>query len=289
MFKSKICFLLVVCIGLMAFLPSCNSGDAQTSSAEESFEIVDYAVQVKSIGGMELKDVEIRVFDKEDETDLIWGGNTQKDGTISFKAKNNREYVAVLNNLPQGYIAEDKYEITENTVISLNTSLPKGDEIGNRKIKSGDIMSDFSVADANGNVYNLSDVLKEKKAVVLNFWFLNCDPCKMEFPYLQKAYEKYSENVAVFALNPIDGTNETISEFADGLGLTFPMSVCDSGWKNCFDIQSYPTTVIIDRYGMVSMIHVGSVTQEGVFEKIFEYYISDNYVQQVNRNLSDID
>ena len=111
----------------------------------------------------------------------------------------------------------------------------------------------------------------------------------MEFPYLQNAYEEFSDEIEVLALNPVDGTNEKINDFANQLELTIPMAVADIAWEKCMKLSAYPTTVVIDRYGMISMIHKGCITEEGVFEKIFEYYASDDYKQTTVRNISEIE
>ena len=44
-----------------------------------------------------------------------------------------------------------------------------------------------------------------------------------------------------------------------------------------FGAQGWPTTVIIDRYGIVSYIHVGAVTSTSAWNELFEYYTSDSY------------
>ena len=177
----------------------------------------------------------------------------------------------------------------ENTIIALETVISDKFNINDISYKLGSIVDDFKVTAVDGVEYSVSELLKEKKAIVLNFWFLNCDPCKMEFPYLQDAYTEFSDDIEVLALNTVDGTNEKIKSFADEFNLTFPMAVGDTAWIDCLGLTAYPTTVVIDRYGMVSMIHKGSVTEDGVFEKVFEYYTSDDYKQTTIRNLSDIE
>ena len=72
--------------------------------------------------------------------------------------------------------------------------------------KLGDNMGDYTVTDINGQTHSFSELLQSKKAIVLNFWFVNCGPCQMEFPYLQSAYDTYSDDVAVIAINPDYGS-----------------------------------------------------------------------------------
>ena len=163
------------------------------------------------------------------------------------------------------------------------------DELDGVTFKRGDVFADMTVTTPDGTTYKISEILKEKKAVVLNFWYINCGPCQMEFPYMQKAYETYKEDLEILALNPYDGTDETVAEFQKKYELTFPMAVADEEWAVRMGLQAYPTTVVIDRYGIVSFVHVGMITEVEEFNKLFEFFTADDYEQTVIRKLSDIE
>ena len=276
--------ILIVISMLLALCFGCNADDGVTSSAD--ITKVPFTVKIQTKGEMALSEIEIRIYDKENQNDLIWAGETDKNGCVNFKAVKENTYIAKLDNIPKGYKCDESYIISEDSFISLETSVT--DDFFTNTYGRGDISGDFSLLDINGNNYKLSELLKTKKAVVLNFWFIGCAPCRMEFPYLQNAYAKYKDDIELIAINPLDGNNTTVSEYANQLGLEFPMSADIQNWIGSLNVTSYPTTVIIDRYGMISMIHSGAVTEDGVFEKIFEYYVSDNYVQSVVRNIGDI-
>lgn len=154
--------------------------------------------------------------------------------------------------------------------------------------KLGDVFADMSVTTPEGETYVISELLKEKKAVVINFWYLNCGPCQMEFPYLQEAYEQYSEDIEVLAVNPVDGTDEEIADFKAKHELTFPMASCDYQWEKSMGITGYPTTVVIDRYGTVAFIHTGMMTETEEFSKVFAYFTSEDYEQTLIESLDDI-
>lgn len=153
----------------------------------------------------------------------------------------------------------------------------------------GDYIGDYTVTDVNGNTHTFSDILKEKKAIVLNFWFINCGPCQMEFPYLQKAADTYGDDVTVIAINPTTDKENNIKKYATQNKLSIPFVKGEQSWVTAFGIRGFPTTVVIDRYGSVAFMHMGSVTQDGVFEKIFEFFTADNYKQTIINNIDDID
>lgn len=87
--------------------------------------------------------------------------------------------------------------------------------------QKGDKIEDFAAALSDGTEVTLYGLLAEKKAVLINFWASWCQPCRMEFPYMQKAYSQVSDNIGVLALSvePTD-TAETVNALKDELGLT---------------------------------------------------------------------
>ncbi len=180
-------------------------------------------------------------------------------------------FVACGNSKPQA-------ELMSETEMTDNTSFERGDSF-----------VDMTVTTPDGTTYKISEILKEKKAVVLNFWYINCGPCEMEFPYMQEAYETYQDEIEILALNPYDGTDETVADYQKKHELTFPMAVCEEEWQMRMELTAFPTTVIIDRYGIVSFVHTGMITEVEEFNKLFEFFTAENYEQTVIRNIGDIE
>lgn len=280
MLKKKILSVLSVALILCILFTGCNGGDVA------NIEKVTYTVKVETQGGISLEDVMVKVYKEAELQNLQWASETDNDGVITFEAESSKTYYAVLEEVPEGYKLEKSYEInSENTVISLEIVLIDGNDISDTTIKLGSVVSDFKVISTDGKEYKISELLKTKNAIILNFWFLNCQPCKMEFPYLQQAYIDYQNKLEVIAINNVDGSNDSISDFAKDMAITFPMVKYDGE----LNIASYPTTVVIDRYGTICFIHRGTVTSKEEFTKVFEFFTADDYKQTLTRNLSDIE
>ncbi len=203
-----------------------------------------------------------------------------------------KEYTVTVENLPAGYSCGASFKVTPFDPycnVYLTASLREGTPSG--KYKVGDVMCDFTVPAANstgGETLKLSDILKTKKMVLLNFWFVNCGYCKEEFPALQKAYTEYQNDVAVIAFNvPQTSYNETgtmdeIKKFIkDTQGrnpFTFPfVQNAAVDLARYFVGNNYPTSVVIDREGVVREIFEGGRTLSD-FEKLFAKYTGEEYI-----------
>lgn len=284
---KKIISLFVVfalCFSFTAFFSGCDNSGEENKTLDAL-----YSVTVETAGGMPLEDITVEVYKDIEMQNLQWAAETDSEGKITFNADSSKTYYAVLKDVPDGYKVVSNYEInSENTKISLETVLGDATDMSGVIYNLGSVVHDFTVTATDGKDYKLSELLKTKKAVVLNFWYLNCQPCKMEFPYLQQAYIDYQEDIALIAINPYDGTNDTVSAYAVENNLTFPMASEDSAWADIMQLTAYPTTVVIDRYGTICMIHKGMVTSKEDFTKVFEFFTADDYKQTLIRNISDI-
>lgn len=286
-----LCLLVCLCVAMCA--------PASETPAEESVATVpsatvgnttrNYTIEIKNVGDQPLEEIGVYIYTDSTMQELVWFAKTDAQGCLSFQDVASDSFVAVLDKVPAGYLVEEFYPLTgENTQIVLESGLMEGD-LSKLNYKLGDLMMDFTAVDPEGKEYKFSELLKEKKAIVLNFWYLQCEPCKSEFPYLQEAYEKYDEDVLVLAMNPINTDDAEIAQFQKEKGYTFPMMKCDNAWEKAMGITAYPTTVVIDRFGNICMIHTGSVTEAETFENIFKFFSAGDYKQTFVKNMEELE
>jgi peroxiredoxin len=151
----------------------------------------------------------------------------------------------------------------------------------------GQKMPDLTVTTSDGQERNVSQLLREKELVVLNFWFADCGWCVKEFPAMEVAYQRYKDSVEILALNPVDETSR-ITAFQGEHGLTFPMMSCTRDTSLGFGVNAYPTSVFIDRTGTICLIQSGAITDTTVFYNIFDHFTGDDYQQKIFKDLSEL-
>jgi hypothetical protein len=66
------------------------------------------------------------------------------------------------------------------------------------------------------------------------------------------------------------------------------MAACPPAWSSVFSVPGYPTSVVIDRYGVICLIEVGAVTSARPFARLFEHFTAEEYEQKLFTSLSDL-
>lgn len=151
----------------------------------------------------------------------------------------------------------------------------------------GGTMPEMTFNTADGETLTLSALLEEKELVVLNFWFQDCPWCLREFPVMEVAYQQYREDVEIVALNPVDGS-EKIKEFQDAKSLSFPMVACPRSWAVEAGVSGYPTSIFIDRDGVVCLIHPGAITTTEAWYTLFDAFTGNDYERKIYNSINDL-
>ena len=286
---------LAMAFSMMAVLSGCKDEDAtqESTAADSGAEGTSYLVSVRSASGMLLSGVDVYVYADNTLNDLKYYGETDANGQVTLSMAQSDSYAVVLSGLGKGYNVEEYYTFNGTTaVITLTSSVVPGESLAGAKLNLGDIMYDFSVTTPAGETVTLSEVLEEKEVVVLNFWYNGCSACEYEFPYMQEAYEMYQDKVGIIAVDPLFDSSST-RDYQASRELTFTMASVSGNWTTAFnvnggDVDAYPTTVIIDRYGMICMIEEGALVNLRYWTSIFDHFTGDDYQQELVSTADDL-
>ena len=282
---------LIVSLGAMVSGCDKNPGgntDATGEAGSETGAAGKYTVTIKTAGGMPMVGIAAYVYADSTLADLKNYGETDENGSVTLDLPQSGDYAIDLEGVPAGYQVEESYSFKGSKAeIVLTSSVIEGESLSGASLGLGDIMYDFSITDNSGVTTTLSEVLKEKKMALINFFYTTCGPCVTEFPYMQQAYEKYQDKVGVIALDPMDDA-ATVEGFKGSMGLTFPMAACLPAWASTFSVSGYPTSLVVDRYGMICLIEVGGLTSARPFNSIFEVFSADDYQQKIYSSLDEV-
>ncbi|HMW32903.1 MAG TPA: TlpA disulfide reductase family protein [bacterium] len=107
---------------------------------------------------------------------------------------------------------------------------------------------DFTIKDLDGNTVSLSQY--RGKTVLLNIWATWCGPCKKEIPDLIALHnEMKDKDVVVLGVllesESAEASKPTVKEF----NINYPVWYGDDAFAQQFQVQAFPTTVIIDKNG----------------------------------------
>lgn len=206
-------------------------------------------------------------------------------------------YTVNLIELPTGYFTEP-YTVGVGESICefvVGLSVIEGSAPAGTVYKVGSVMYDFEVTDIENNTYKLSELAREYRLIMLNFWATWCGPCKMEFPAMDQAYRDYKDKVFIIAISTSSGDSVAkIKDFRDSMGLTFPMAAVQNsgGITNRFYYQGIPTTILISPDGIVLFQESGALQTKAQFTRLFDTYMasapaSANLAVQGERILTD--
>ena len=278
--------VFALALSMTGVLAGCDNGDNSSDDGSVSGEQATYTVSVKTQGGMAMSGLDVYVYKNDTLTDLVNYGQTDEEGKVTFQLPKSDKYAVELRGVPKGYDLAKSYAFTGGAaIITLTSSLIKGESLSGATLGLGDVMYDFSINTPDGTTVTLSEILKEKEMVLLNFWFSTCGPCANEFPYMEEAYQMYKDKIEIIAMSPsYYDTDSSVANYQASMGLSFPMAVCQDNWPSAFGVNAFPTSIVVDRYGVICLVEGGSVTSLTPFVSTFDYFTADNYQQKLCEN-----
>jgi cytochrome c biogenesis protein CcmG/thiol:disulfide interchange protein DsbE len=133
----------------------------------------------------------------------------------------------------------------------------------------GSVVSDFRLRNLSGSSVQLSDL--DGQGIVVNFWATWCPPCRREMPMLddiQKIY--HARGISVVGIAIGEPADQVLS-YVESVAVSYPIWVDASpsavGFDRTQDIFSrfggigFPTTLFIDRNGVIHTIYVGELSR----------------------------
>lgn len=114
----------------------------------------------------------------------------------------------------------------------------------------------------NGTPISLSEL--RGTMVVLNFWGTWCVPCLQEIPELVRLSHQFTtQELAVVGIAVDSGRPDDIRTFMAEHGMDYQILIGDLGLvKSQFHVFGFPTSLLIDRKGMIRKRYFGPQSEE---------------------------
>ena len=164
--------------------------------------------------------------------------------------------------MPEPYVDSDKVvrafvlrkasEEEKKFIMEAQANMP--DKMQNENEMLGKEALPFSVTDILGNTYSLENL--KGKVIVINFWFVECKPCVMEMPELNKLVDKFKGEDVVF-LGFATNDKSKIESFLKSKTFNYNIIAGSGEIANSYTVKAFPTHLIIDKNSIVTYSTVG--------------------------------
>lgn len=139
---------------------------------------------------------------------------------------------------------------------------------GDNPTKVGKMLVPFTLTSLAGSPVTVSS---SGKIVVINFWTTWCAPCQDEMPDMDGFAKHNQEKVDFYGVN-LQESPEIVGDFMYKNKYTMPVLLDKEGEiANLFQVGATPTTIIINKHGMIKHRKSGGMTRyelEGIINSL---------------------
>ena len=126
------------------------------------------------------------------------------------------------------------------------------------KIEVGKQLPTFSFPTIDEKEHSIEEFIG--KPLIINFWGINCPPCREEFPEFVKFYKKYKvEGLEIITLN-VDSSLDEQRKFLEHQEMPWVVGSDDSEMFRKWNYRFIPTSILVDPNGTIVDEHVGGMS-----------------------------
>lgn len=120
-----------------------------------------------------------------------------------------------------------------------------------RKVLHKTTIKRLTLEDIDGNTHTLETL--KGKIIILNFWFIRCQPCVAEIPDLNELQAKFRDKEVMFFAVALDNKTD-LETFLESHPFDFTIIPKGGALANRFKIPHYPFNIIIDQNGKMRYV-----------------------------------
>lgn len=140
------------------------------------------------------------------------------------------------------------YALSLQEIESRLERMPKPMDSGS--FNEGDTFKYFSFRDTENVKFKKEDLIG--KVLVVNFWFINCPPCRQEIPELNELVKSYKDNnKVVFIAVGLDQWVD-VKEFIAKVPFNYHLVTDGRSISDSYGVNGYPTNIVVDTQGKIA-------------------------------------
>lgn len=119
---------------------------------------------------------------------------------------------------------------------------------------------------------------EREKALIINFWASWCEPCQLEAPDLVYIYDKYKEQLDIYAVNiTVYDSVRDAEQFVQQYGIDFPVLMDAKGdVLQKYNVTGYPTSFFVDKQGVIQEVVLGVLSKKQLERNVEKLIRSSN-------------
>lgn len=164
--------------------------------------------------------------------------------------------------------------LTGCTATALQSQYQNGDNKGYiagsgvTEVKPGDRKAPVVFSGKTEDGTTFSSAAHKGDVIVVNFWYAQCPPCRLEAKDLEKIAKQYAgKGVDFVGVNTRDSKSDAVA-FDGTFGITYP-SIVDAAlgkaqlaFSGTYRPNATPTTIVLDKQGRVSARIEGPINEQ---------------------------
>lgn len=140
------------------------------------------------------------------------------------------------------------------------TEAPAGRDISSlpTKIEVGKQLPTFSFPTIDEKEHSIEEFIG--KPLIINFWGINCPPCRKEFPEFVKFYQKYKkQGLEIITLN-VDSSLDKQRKFLEHQEMPWVVGTDKDELFQKWNYRFIPMSILVDPNGTIVDEHVGGMS-----------------------------
>jgi len=130
--------------------------------------------------------------------------------------------------------------------------------------EAGSAAPDFTLRDTGGGTFRFAEE-NGKRAVLLVFWSVFCDPCRLEMQLLQRLQDRYKDGGLAVVAVALDGPplKNVVAGFVRQEGYTFRVLIDELDARETFraadlyGVAWIPALFLVEKGGRVAYVRTG--------------------------------